>query len=103
MNSIKIKHILLGIDRRNSNSSDVVRFISVFHFILREDNRGRSATGTRAASLSDSGRHYGKRRRVGMLEMGSQYPGRGIDLQERPDEWYVNERAAGISVCHWMY
>jgi hypothetical protein len=35
--------------------------------------------------------------------MGSQYSDRGIDLQQRPDEWYVNERAAGISVCHGMY
>ena len=98
--------ICLGFTESCSNNSDPVRFISsVFHFILPEDNKegGRPVTGTtRVASLPGSGMHYGKRR-GGRLETGSQYSDRGIDLQERPDERYVNERAAGISVCRGMY
>jgi hypothetical protein len=40
MNCIKINCVLLEICRENSNSSDRVRFTSsVFHFILREDNK----------------------------------------------------------------
>jgi hypothetical protein len=74
----------------------------VFYFVLREYNKeaGRLLAQQRLLPFRAQ---VDITERGDRLEMGSQYSDRGIDLQERLDEWYVNEIAAGISVCHTIY
>ena len=95
-----VDNVLLGICRQNSNSSASVWFISsVFYFVLREYNKeaGRLLAQQRLLPFRAQ---VDITERGDRLEMGSQYSDRGIDLQERLDEWYVNETAAGISVSY---
>ena len=71
----------------------------MFYFVLREYNKeaGRLLAQQRLLPFRAQ---VDITERGDRLEMGSQYSDRGIDLQERLDEWYVNETAAGISVSY---